>query len=82
MLTEDEARKKWCPESLRTNGKVAINRAAHGSAADEPRCIASQCMAWRWTRGNLYRRVDPTENNGTDFLQITGTGYCGKAGRP
>lgn len=33
MITEDEAKEKWCP------------RAHNG--ADQP-CIGTKCMAWRW----------------------------------
>jgi len=36
-MTEDEARKKWCPEA---------------PEVDNNRCIGSGCMAWRWTNGN------------------------------
>jgi len=37
VMTEDEARKKWCPEA---------------PEVDNNRCIGSGCMAWRWTNGN------------------------------
>ncbi len=35
LLTEDEARAKWCPMG-------------DGAGADS--CVASSCMAWRWHR--------------------------------
>ncbi len=52
VLTEAEARTKWCPFAYpnQSRGKGDrtswtldhINRSAN--------CIASECMAWRWTR--------------------------------
>jgi hypothetical protein len=49
MLTEAQAREKWCP--LSRPGRMPGNRFgddARGSAAEtQTRCIASQCMAWR-----------------------------------
>ena len=35
ILTEEEAKTKWCPMTI-----------AHGGTMSE--CVASQCMAWRW----------------------------------
>ena len=72
-MTEEDARKKWCPfvrwDPGSESGDPATNR--HGSA-DHPivasvaayRCIASDCMAWR------------------NDLAAPGVGYCGLAGAP
>lgn len=81
MLTEDEAKTKWCPfaryQGFRDGG---VNRWKQSAPADEPhalnpipcRCIASDCMAWRWK--------DTTNPYPEDRAQWGG--YCGLAGKP
>lgn len=69
MHTEDEAREKLCPHM------------SSGPMNDEhvrvSRCMASQCMAWRWSvsaNGEyLYEnlRANPRKQ----------VGYCGLAGK-
>ena len=61
MLTEAEAKTKWCPfargswadESMGTDLIGGINRRPkqNPEGLDSCRCIASACMAWRWERG-------------------------------
>lgn len=95
LLTEEEARKKWCP--FAGEGRLML-----GPSGD-PRCIASECMAWRWKHkkverertdrvadqimndealktGRHVRRVPHGCGNGYDLLIIDGVGYCGLAG--
>jgi len=78
-MTEDEARRKWCPmvrwigttdERLRT---VISNRGEVKSAASRIRdyCIASDCMMWRWSPE--YVR----EKNATSNSDMVASGYCG-----
>lgn len=55
-LTEAEAQERMCCGPL---------YALHG------RCLASACMAWRWT----YPKKDETG-------AMVPTGYCGHAGKP
>lgn len=72
-LTEDEAKKRWCPEArVGSPHATARNRMDGDSHAllTGSRCMASQCMAWRW------------DYNGPTFDGSPVNGYCGKAGRP
>ena len=52
ILTEEEARKKWCP-AYRSMRYVNVDGETHEAdnrayAFDEnPRCIASECMMWK-----------------------------------
>lgn len=66
-MTEDEAKTKWCPharmvETGPNGNSVARNRVTKVDAAFEnptvhadtlagAQCIASACMAWRWSEG-------------------------------
>lgn len=92
ILTEDEAKKKWCPE-VRTGltagmavnhhvGGVYGNKHA-GDVHDETRCIASGCMMWRWKGWNSdkYPSIYEAQKKdaGPDPIRY---GFCGKAGRP
>lgn len=45
MITEAEAKTKWCPLSreLSSEGGASFNRNGHGRID----CIGSACMAWR-----------------------------------
>lgn len=75
LLTEEEAKTKWCPE-VRTGvhagaSAVAVNR-SYVDVTEETRCIGSACMAWRWE----YTRPENA---------VAGErwrGWCGKAGPP
>lgn len=49
MLTEDQARTKWCPHVRELMDDAAsANRDYKGGLGNiAARCIASECMAWR-----------------------------------
>ena len=98
MMTEQEARQKWCPmarvaveisEGGSTLSHVATcNR--HDGAHPIARCIASGCMAWRWSvRDKRIPAEGYTNPDGssvvTRYVDGPGddpTGYCGLAGTP
>ncbi len=68
-MTEDEARKRWCPmaqvpiQHAHTNNSVVVNMSDNTPLAH---CIASECMMWRWHQVKF---------NETD------EGHCGLAGQ-
>lgn len=80
LLTEEEAKTKWCPFArYQHNQEPASNRWNQNAPPKEPhalnpipcRCIASDCMAWRWVPRNspMTAPSDPRR------------GYCGLAGK-
>lgn len=89
MDSEHEAKKKWCPLARvvswdrDTQSTVAGNRIGHDvtSAVDEStvttsaRCIASECMMWRWFQGKIVGDND-------DGPIYAPTGYCGFGDKP
>ena len=72
ILTEQEAKEKWCPFVRAYNGVTAVNteytvNTSKNSTHDARnpalcRCIASACMAWR--------------------ISLDSKGFCGLAGKP
>ena len=58
-MTENEARQAVCPYRFGRN---------------QPYCLASLCMAWRWN--------EPMINGPDSYVSEPGpTGYCGLAGK-
>jgi len=91
LRTEEEAKKCWCPFARYTSVRgQGINRwVDDGDQASNPmpaRCIASECMAWRWQmveteaskRGRGIGIYPPPAR---DYEQ-TERGFCGLAGSP
>ena len=79
-MIEDEAKTKWCPfvrMNFASQSKSDVifynNRGEAGDGLKDETvnlcCIASECMAWRWT--------DPK-----NVAQKDRRGCCGLAGRP
>jgi len=73
LLTESEARKRWCPFAGTTSIPLGANTGkiydTRGESHGFTFCIASACMAWRETRAV----------SGVDEERC---GYCGAAGKP
>lgn len=63
-MTEAQARKKDCCVGGFTTG----NRG---------KCVASDCMAWRWLHLNHYNHA-----GGYSRTEVYDVGYCGRAGEP
>lgn len=70
LLTEEQAKTKWCPFVRLSGQPNTFNRA---DPMEHLYCIASACMAWRWAG---YRPV-PSQNVPN---QNEAHGYCGLAG--
>lgn len=77
IVTEEEAKTKWCPETLIGGGASADTSQANrwvqsnadgGSVVAGASCIGSACMMWRWHFDGLGDYPPNTK------------GYCGKAG--
>jgi hypothetical protein len=78
-MTEDEARKMWCPFVRVADSLDATPPAANCTAGpdadrtpDWASCVGSLCMAWRWKKFDSAR-----------FMSADGeyVGYCGLAGK-
>lgn len=66
-MTEEEAKTKWCPFA-RPNGGNGANRLGTRASDKDPRCIGSECVAWRWNSngstlfvGRPHQHGDVTE---------------------
>jgi hypothetical protein len=78
-MTEEEAKKLWCPfaasRAVSVQTGPATLKAAYLRNQQEDKlsifCVGSLCMAWRLG--------DPTPNRYGGF---TSSGYCGLAGKP
>lgn len=79
IITEQEAKTKWCPESRaraeHSNGDAptTVNRHHGETIFSRTRCLGSACMAWRVSVSKYPEHADG---------QPIPRGYCGKAGRP
>lgn len=66
MMTEAEAKTKWCPFSRvgqnMGDKPIAVNRTFHESNSGshvvqmQTRCLASGCMAWGWLEPEYHHR--------------------------
>ncbi len=67
VLTEEEAKKKWCPIS-RDRSEVFIY------------CLGSGCMWWKWNIISIEERMDLHQYSelGTEGQPLPETGFCGR----
>ena len=91
-MREDEAKTKWCPQaaiekSLRLHSLTVCQISSPSNKSmladfkelalnDYQKCIASDCMMWRW-------KISPTraaEINARVSASAVNDGYCGIAG--
>lgn len=83
MLTEEKAKKKWCPFARMRWDNIPLNRDGY----DKPitRCIASECMAWRWDfslwnlEAKRWWQSGDSTNSAVEH-RVTDRGRCGLAG--
>lgn len=88
-MTENEVKTKWCPMSritifphvddrisLSSNRDISllVPPNSYDPATDITKCLASDCMMWRWTaeRGR-YAETG---------AEVPISGYCGLGGKP
>ena len=86
MLTEEEAKTKWCPFARQSDeGTGAYNRYQDMTMPPSCLCIASACMAWRWIDEPYLNETQ--RNQLIENMPILGIievkrerGFCGLAG--
>ncbi|KKT30205.1 MAG: hypothetical protein UW18_C0021G0004 [Microgenomates group bacterium GW2011_GWF1_44_10] len=84
MFTEQEAKDRWCPhvrfQDTEPDSQPANSWSIHSSCSDENkygternpkicRCIASECMMWRWENDLKSKGGEGSK------------GFCGLAGK-
>lgn len=86
VITEEEARKCWCPYGAGVLPRYRLDddRRTEPMLLDktEARCIASECMAWR-KRESAEFIVKADAAFRRDGVRLVSTeGFCGLAGAP
>jgi len=91
-MTEDEAKTKWCPFVRMRNPNLngsSYNR-DHGDSFALGCCLASACMAWRWSmepnpayveQANVWPDTRQPQQK-QPLLPGRERGFCGLASRP
>jgi hypothetical protein len=74
-MTEDDARRRWCPMVRYSSDEEATCNRDHGMVAlglmnRAYFCIASDCMMWQW-------KILVTEEDGIEMPLKSHGGYCG-----
>lgn len=82
-MTQEEAMKRWCPFAssrvLRTFPDQAVTYAVDEVATVT--CIASDCMAWRWS-SDFNRLMERYKDRRDIDVREIAEGHCGLAGKP
>lgn len=77
IATEEVAKTKWCPHVRKSNYQrsAAINRSESGEPLVGAKCVASECMAWKWANGFSPEELEARSvyNPNPDVPK----GYCG-----
>lgn len=87
-MTEDEARSRWCPFARTERGTRVLDAQGATHWLADCACIASNCMAWRWTSPPHWRvqivpgRTQAATKDEEGAYQTRGNGFCGLAGKP
>lgn len=55
ILTEEEAKTKWCPQAMADGEDFSFNKFSDGTMADGTCCLGSACMMWQWFDPNVGR---------------------------
>ena len=63
MITEEDAKQRWCPFGRSVFGSPGTsatsgNRLWDNKPDPDSFCIASQCMAWEWDKKENKRKSD------------------------
>lgn len=82
IITEQEAKKRWCPFARIIVSGVSANRNHPGVADDCCLCIASTCMTWRAIETSEFNDRANAEFRTSGKRLKCDTGYCGLAGEP
>jgi hypothetical protein len=78
-MTEEEAKNKWCPQTLASDCPDEINGREAVYFAGGIRCRGSECMAWRWDEPD---GLAMSEMEQQDAVRPSTSGYCGLVGKP
>ncbi len=68
ILTEEEAKKKWC----------LLQNAIYVLIPKGTNCIASECMMWKWQKGEFLGYDGKTGETTYEYDDKL-SGYCGLA---
>lgn len=81
-MTEDEAKTKWCPQTLATTWVDADH--AYTKTAGTC-CLDFACMAWRWSGEVIWSEMSKAwlaKDVPEDAKTNAAKGYCGLGGKP
>ncbi len=84
MMTEEEAKTKWCCANMSFPIEVTVAYQAQPIMEYTQKCQGAQCMAWRATDNEIKENpsgpvVHGRARNANDYVSA---GFCGLAGKP